>query len=140
MSERRGRRSGGRAARQAARVASAAVSAPYLERRLAPVEVLDEEGLALIEANAETILAEVGVAFQGMPEAVALWREAGAEVDGELVRFPRGLCRQLVQATAPAEFVQHARNPARSVRIRFERASSSFIFSVMLGFILEKWP
>jgi trimethylamine--corrinoid protein Co-methyltransferase len=44
-------------------------------------------------------------------------REAGAEVQGELGRFPRGMCRSIVQASAPREFVQHARNPARSVRI-----------------------
>ena len=33
------------------------------------------------------------------------------------MRFPRGLCRHLVTTHAPAEFVQHARNPARSVTI-----------------------
>jgi trimethylamine--corrinoid protein Co-methyltransferase len=38
-------------------------------------------------------------------------------VDGERVRFPAGLCRQLVQATAPREFTQHARNPEHSVQI-----------------------
>jgi trimethylamine---corrinoid protein Co-methyltransferase len=32
------------------------------------------------------------------------------------VRFPKGLVRELLR-TAPAEFVQHARNPERSVRI-----------------------
>ena len=41
----------------------------------------------------------------------------GADVDGERVRFPRGLCRQLVQATAPAQFTQVARNPANNVEI-----------------------
>lgn len=79
--------------------------------------MLDEEGLAQIEHNAETILAEVGIAFQDFPEALDLWRDAGADVDGELVRFPRGLCRRIVQDTAPSTFVQHARNPERSVMI-----------------------
>ena len=46
-----------------------------------------------------------------------LWRAAGAEVDGDLVKFPPGLCRSLVQATAPKDFMQHARNSARSVQI-----------------------
>jgi len=114
---RRGRRGGGRAGRQAARAETRAETVAYLERRLAPVDMLDDEGLAQIEENAETILAEVGIAFQDFPEALELWREAGADVDGELVRFPRGLCRAIVQAHAPATFVQHARNPARSVRI-----------------------
>ncbi|MCB1805151.1 MAG: trimethylamine methyltransferase family protein, partial [Candidatus Competibacteraceae bacterium] len=33
------------------------------------------------------------------------------------VHFPRGLCRTIIQHSAPAEYTQHARNPARSVRI-----------------------
>ena len=42
--------------------------------------------------------------------------DAGCDVDGERVRFPRGLARSLV-ATAPASYVQHARNPAHNVTI-----------------------
>ncbi|WP_428119545.1 trimethylamine methyltransferase family protein [Candidatus Poriferisodalis sp.] len=117
MSERTRRRGGGRAARQALRAASDDVTHTHLTRKLAPVSVLDEEGLAQIEANAETILSEVGIAFQEFPRALELWRDAGADVDGELVRFPRGLCRQIVQDNAPSEYIQHARNPARSVPI-----------------------
>jgi trimethylamine--corrinoid protein Co-methyltransferase len=111
------RRSGGRAARQAARAHAHAQSIPFLTRTLAPFEVLGEEGLALLEENADTILAEVGIEFRGDPAALDLLRNAGAEVSGELVRFPRGMCRAIVGASAPREFVQHARNPARSVRI-----------------------
>src|SRR5262249_37832254 len=48
-------------------------------------------------------------------DAVELLGTAGAAVDGERVRFPRGLARQLVQATAPGEFTQVARNRERSV-------------------------
>ena len=44
-------------------------------------------------------------------------RDAGADVDGTRVRFPRGMCRQIVQATAPAIYTQHARNPEHSVQI-----------------------
>ncbi len=111
-----GRSGGGRAARQAKRSAGAVV-APYLTRTLPPVEVLDEAGLAHIEENAETILSEIGIAFQEFPEALEIWRQAGAQVEGELVKFPRGLCRQIVQQNAPATFIQEARNPARNVQI-----------------------
>ncbi|MYI53851.1 MAG: trimethylamine methyltransferase, partial [Acidimicrobiaceae bacterium] len=90
------RRGGGRAGRRAARAAPAG-SAPYLVRRLPPVDILDDESLVLIERNAETILSEVGIAFQDFPEALELWRAAGADIDGELVRFPPGLCRRIVQ-------------------------------------------
>jgi trimethylamine--corrinoid protein Co-methyltransferase len=111
------RRSGGRAARQAARAHVHVQGVPFLTRTLRPFEVLDEEGLSLIEANADIILQEVGVEVRGDPDALALLAGAGADVDGERVRFPRGMCRSIVQASAPREFVQHARNPARSVRI-----------------------
>ena len=111
------RRSGGRAARQAARLAAHAEYVPFLTRKLAPFEVLGEEGLSLIEDNADTILQEVGLEFRGDPDALRLLREAGASVDGERVRFPRGMCRQIVQASAPRQFTQYARNPARSVEI-----------------------
>ena len=33
------------------------------------------------------------------------------------MRFPRGLCRKIIQDHAPREFIQHARNPERSVKI-----------------------
>ena len=55
MSETRARRSGGRAARQAARMHAHVERVPFLTRALAPLEVLSEEGLATIEANAERI-------------------------------------------------------------------------------------
>ena len=117
MTERTRRRGGGRAARQAQRTAADVAVNTHLRRSLPPVSVLDEAGLAQIEENAETILSEVGVAFQDFPRALELWRDAGADVEGEMVRFPRGMCREIVQSNAPAAYTQHARNPARSVPI-----------------------
>jgi trimethylamine--corrinoid protein Co-methyltransferase len=111
------RRSGGRAGRQAARLDAHVERVPFLTRTLAPFEVLDEEGLALIERNADTILEEVGVEFRGDAEALRVLREAGADVAGERVRFPRGMCRSIVQATAPRVFTQFARNEANDVQI-----------------------
>ena len=114
----RGRPGGGRAARHAARQAAAhAQGAPFLTRKLKPFEVLDEEGLSLIEHNADTILEEVGIIFRGDPESLETLKGAGADVTGELVRFPRGMARQIVQATAPQTYTQHARNPDRTVQI-----------------------
>ncbi len=110
-------RAGGRASRRAARARPARPGAPYLTRRLPPYEVVDEACLETIERNAETILEETGIEFRDDAEALALWKDAGAAIDGERVRFPRGLCRALIQRSAPTEFVQHARNPSRSVRI-----------------------
>lgn len=117
MTERRGRRGGGRAARQAARAAGAMESVPFLTRKLQPIEVLSTEGLEQIEYNADTLLEQVGVEIVGYEDALKIFAAAGADVDGTRVRFPRGMCRQLVQATAPRSFTQHARNADRSVVI-----------------------
>ena len=110
------RRTGGRDARRAARLQAHAARVPFLTRTLAPFEVLNEEGLATIEHNADTILQEVGLEFRGDPDALRLFRDAGADVDGERVRFPRGLAREIVQASAPREFIQYARNHDNDVR------------------------
>ena len=116
MAERK-KRSGGRTARQAARSAPVTQGVPYITRNVPVYDVLDEEGLALIEKNAGTILQEIGVEFRGDAEALQIWKDAGADINGERVRIPNGLCKKLIQDNAPAEFTQHARNPQRSVRI-----------------------
>ena len=107
----------GRAARQAARLKSDAIHVPYITRTMTPFEVVSDESLELIEHNADTVLEQVGIEFRDTPEALRLFREAGADIDGERVRFPRGMCRQIVQASAPATFTQVARNPVNNVEI-----------------------
>jgi trimethylamine--corrinoid protein Co-methyltransferase len=109
------RERGGRARRQREAQRVHAIIAG-VERKIPTYELLGEEGLARIEAAADCILQEVGMDFRGDEEALRLWREAGADVEGERVRFPAGLLRSLLK-TAPGEFVQHARNPARSLKI-----------------------
>jgi trimethylamine--corrinoid protein Co-methyltransferase len=115
ISERRVRGGGG-AARRAERTAVSVETAKYIERNVPNYEVLTEEALDVIERNAETILAEIGVNFVDNPAALQRWRDAGAEIEGERVRIPRGLARKLC-STAPSQFTQHARNPERNVVI-----------------------
>ncbi|MGO9741697.1 MAG: trimethylamine methyltransferase family protein [Roseiarcus sp.] len=103
----------GREARHAARAKRATSYTPCIERAIPLVEILSEDGLATIEANAETLLQEVGVEFRDYPAALKRFRDAGADVSGERVRFPKGLARKL-SATAPASYVQHARNGLKS--------------------------
>tara|TARA_R110002072_G_scaffold27455_25_gene89339 strand:- start:3498 stop:5036 length:1539 start_codon:yes stop_codon:yes gene_type:complete len=107
-------RGGGGAARRAERSAVSFETAKYIERNIPNFEVLNEEALEIIERNADIILEEVGVNFPDNPEALDLWRAAGASVDGDRVRIPKGLARELCK-TAPSEYTQHARNPARNV-------------------------
>ena len=109
-------RGGGGAARRAERTAVRVEFAKYIERNIPNLEVLNEEALQIIEANAETVLEEIGVNFVENPAALDRWRAAGADVQGERVRFPKGLARELCK-TAPSSFVQHARNPDRNVTI-----------------------
>ena len=114
---RSGRRSGGRAARQAARSEATTETRAYLTRTMAPFEVLSTEGLETIEHAADTILEEIGIDFRDYPTALTLMADAGADVEGERVRFPRGMCRQIIQASAPPTYTQHGRNPARNVQV-----------------------
>lgn len=116
VQSRRRARGGGGAARRAERTAVKIETARYIERNIPLLEVLNDEALDIIEANAESVLAEIGVNFVNNPAALDRWRDAGAEVDGERVRIPRGLARKLC-ATAPSHFTQHARNPERNVVI-----------------------
>jgi trimethylamine--corrinoid protein Co-methyltransferase len=112
-----GRRPSARDAKRSARAAQAGRSVPFITRKIPVYEVLGEEGLALIEHNADTILEEIGIEFREDAEALEAWKAAGADVAGERVRMPRGLCRSLIRASAPRQFTQHARNPARNVEI-----------------------
>ena len=111
------RRAGGREARRAARSAASMAALPYLTRSIPPTEILGDEALSTIEDNADTILEEIGVEIVEFPEALEIFDEGGADVDGTRVRFPKGMCRDLILENAPSRFTQHARNPERSVEI-----------------------
>lgn len=113
---RRGRSGGGAAARRADRTSTKTEQLGYITRKIPEFEILDAEAMEIIESNADTVLEEIGVEFRDDPEALSMWKEAGADVQGERVHFPKGLCRELMK-TAPASFTQHARNPERSVEI-----------------------
>lgn len=115
----RERRGGGRRRRKGGDdAAPKAMKAPaYIKRKIPYYEILDEEGLQTIERNAETILEEIGIDYLEDPEAIDLFQQAGAEVKGERVHFPRGMCREIIQKTAQRQFTQHARNSERSVEI-----------------------
>ena len=90
---------------------------PYIQRKVATYDILSEEGLCLIEENADAILRDIGMEFRDDPEILDYFRDAGADVQGERVRFEPGMCRKIIQATAPREYTQHARNPQNNVQI-----------------------
>jgi len=111
------RRAGGRAARVRERTGSeSGPAAPaYITRRMLPHELLSPDGLDVIEAKADQLLAEVGIDINE-PQDRDEFKRAGASVDGTRVRFEPGHVRELV-STAPREFTQHARNSDKSVVI-----------------------
>ena len=123
-SGRRGR-SARRERRQAGPVGQAV---PYISRKLPVYDVLSEEGVLKIEANADRILAEIGLEFREDPEVLQIWKDAGADVDGERVRFPKDMLREILK-TAPSQFTQHARNPARNVEI----GGNNLVFAPVYG-------
>ena len=106
----------GRDSRRGARGQSGTASKPYIQRNIPLLELASLEALEIIEANADVILEEVGIEFTDDEDVLAMLKDAGADVRGTRVHFPKGLCRKLLE-TAPAEYTQHARNPARNVQI-----------------------
>ena len=109
-------RSGGGSARRAERTAVKIECERFIERNIPNLEILSQEAIEIIEYNAETVLEEIGVAFTDNPGAIETWRNAGADIEGERVRIPRGLARKLCR-TAPKKIIQHARNSERNVEI-----------------------
>jgi len=109
------RRAGGRGGKSQHR---RPLEAPaYLKREIPIYQMLNEEALQKIEDNAEKILQQVGIDFRDDEEVLEIWRQAGCDVQGERVRFEKGMLRKIIQATSPKQFTQHARNPARSIEI-----------------------
>ncbi len=119
----------GRAARREQREGGQhGVGRPYISRNIPIIDFLTDEGLEIIEANADTILQEIGIEFRDDPETLAIWKDAGADVKGDRVRFPKGMLREICK-TAPAQFTQHARNPARNVEI----GGNNLVFAPVYG-------
>jgi len=114
---RRGERGSARDRRKAHRAASAVKAPAYITRKIPVYEILSDESIEKIEKAAERILINVGVDFRGGDNiTLDLWAKAGAQVNGENVKFPPGLLQELLK-TAPSQFTQYARNANRNVEI-----------------------
>jgi len=111
------RKRAGRSGRGAENASRLQPRAPFIQRKLGTFNILGEEGLSIVEENADRILQETGMEFHDDPEILAIFRDAGCKVDGTRVRFEPGFCRKTITASAPASYTQHARNAANNVRI-----------------------
>ena len=117
MNTRRKKRGSAREAKRAKRATTSARSVPYITRKVPVYEMASEELLITIETNAEILLEEIGIEFKDDQPTLSLFEKAGAKIDGTRVRFPKNMCREIIQASAPGMYVQHARNSQRSVKI-----------------------
>ena len=90
-------------------------------------EILDEAALAELDRGWRRIVSELGIDFLH-EEALAILRDAGQQVDGQLVRFdPDWILEQV--AKAPSEFDLQARNPERTVHI----GGDTMVFAAVYG-------
>ncbi len=88
----------------------------YIKRKIPAYALLNEAELQRLDDHADWILSEIGMEFRGDAVALALFKAAGATVDGERVRFDKGHVRALC-ATAPSTFKMYSRNPDRTLEI-----------------------
>ena len=106
--------------RRSAREASASsptstnVASPYIRRNLPHFNPLSEEDLVKLEGQVDWLIENIGLEFRDDPEALRVWKNAGADVQGTRVKADAQMIRALC-AKAPSQFTQVARNPERSV-------------------------
>ncbi len=90
-------------------------------------EILSADAVAVLDRGWRRIVSEIGVQF-AKPEAVELFRKAGQQVDGDVVKFdPEFVIEQV--AKAPREFDVQARNPVNNVHI----GGDHMVFSAVYG-------
>jgi trimethylamine--corrinoid protein Co-methyltransferase len=78
-------------------------------------EILSPGAIEVLDSGWRRIVSEIGVQF-AKPEAVELFRKAGQQVDGDVVKLDPDFVLEQV-ALAPREFDIQARNPANTVHI-----------------------
>ncbi len=113
-SERR-RRSGGRRERSTEPTAPPQPQWRLHRRPFAPTRVVSDDRLEAIHEASLAVLRDTGMDFLH-PRALELWRQAGADIDGDRVRFDPELITDLV-GQAPHEFTLHAPNPAHNIQL-----------------------
>ncbi|WP_261841839.1 trimethylamine methyltransferase family protein [Aliamphritea ceti] len=113
---RRNRRQGSIKQRNRALQNNGPKKARAIEREVPIYNLLDDAALDALEAQADWILETIGIVFKDDAEALALFAAAGAVVDGERVKFPQGLARELCK-TAPQQFQMYGREPGYEISI-----------------------
>ena len=105
----------GRDARAAQRRTRVRTWLPEMERKIPWVDLLTEDQVRTVHDASMDVIEEVGVEFR-CDDALAMWRAAGARVNGATVRIDREHLMALV-GTAPSSYTMVARDPAHSVTV-----------------------
>ncbi|HEY7432507.1 MAG TPA: trimethylamine methyltransferase family protein [Streptosporangiaceae bacterium] len=90
-------------------------------------EILSADAIEVLDRGWRRIVSEIGVQF-AKPEAVELFRKAGQDTDGEVVKLDLEFVLEQI-AKAPREFDMQARNPANNVHI----GGDHMVFSAVYG-------
>ncbi len=85
-------------------------------RKIPLYDMLDEASILQLENQADWILEKIGIDIRGDEEAIELFSQAGAKIEGQRVRFEPGLAKSLC-ATAPSEYQMHGRDPRHNITI-----------------------
>ncbi|MDU8927116.1 trimethylamine methyltransferase family protein [Alisedimentitalea sp. MJ-SS2] len=115
--KRGGGRAGGRAGKAARRGSEVIEQMPWNPPRRVdpPVEPLNEEGVAALHEGAMRILEEIGIEILNA-EALEIFREAGAIIDGENTRIGRDFIMEML-SHAPESWDLTPRNPERRITV-----------------------
>ena len=82
-------------------------------RHFKPVDLISQDQLEAIHDASMEILEDIGLEIVN-DEACAIFRSAGASVDGHHIKIGRDIIAEALN-TVPAQFTFHARNPAHNL-------------------------
>jgi trimethylamine--corrinoid protein Co-methyltransferase len=83
------------------------------QRQLAPVEIMSEASLEMLERGWKRIVSEIGIEFDH-EGAIELFRKHGQKIEGQVVHLdPEFMLEQI--AKIPKSFTWHSRNPERDI-------------------------
>jgi len=117
----------GRSARSAARAAEVTPRLPTIRYGIKPVELVSDDELERIHQYSLSILKEVGIDFRD-EVALAHWKDAGADVQGQRVHLDSELVESLL-SKAPASFEM----TGRGADTRFEIGRGTVAFAPTHG-------
>ncbi|MEM9843537.1 MAG: trimethylamine methyltransferase family protein [Pseudomonadota bacterium] len=98
-----------------------------VQRRMRPLDVLDQDAIERIHKASAAILEDVGIEFRDAT-AIEHWRAAGADVTDQRVRIDRALLMELVNK-APSEFKVQGRGASTG----FMMGGDTSVFCTMKG-------